>query len=102
MYINKKNYLNYEVRIKKTRNSHVQSGVRDGAYFEKPNSYFGKQDNKRIIDDISQEKYVSPYGGYYSLLRINDLSDDNDMLEFAVIGRQHDVLELCFLGRMKG
>jgi len=27
------------------------------------NSYFGKQDNKRIIDDISQEKYVSPYGG---------------------------------------
>lgn len=66
------------------------------------NSYFGKQDNKRIIDDISQEKYVSPYGGYYSLLRINDLADDNDMLEFAVIGRQHDVLELCFLGRMKG
>lgn len=65
-------------------------------------SYFGKQDNKRIIDDISQEKYVSPYGGYYSLLRINDLADDNDMLEFAVIGRQHDVLELCFLGRMKG
>lgn len=54
------------------------------------NSYFGKQDNKRIIDDISQEKYVSPYGGYYSLLRINDLADDNDMLEFAVIGRQHD------------
>lgn len=41
-------------------------------------------------------------GGYYSLLRINDLADDNDMLEFAVIGRQHDVLELCFLGRMKG
>lgn len=39
------------------------------------NSYFGKQDNKRIIDDISQEKYVSPYGGYYSLLRINDLAD---------------------------
>lgn len=29
-------------------------------------------------------------------------ADDNDMLEFAVIGRQHDVLELCFLGRMKG
>ena len=54
------------------------------------------------MDDISQEKYVSPYGGYYSLLRINDLADDNDMLEFAVIGRQHDVLELCFLGRMKG
>ena len=46
--------------------------------FKSLNSYFGKQDNKRIMDDISQEKYVSPYGGYYSLLRINDLADDND------------------------
>jgi len=49
------------------------------------NFYFGKQDNKRIMDDISQEKYVSPYGGYYSLLRINDLADENAMLEFSVI-----------------
>lgn len=47
------------------------------------NSYFGKQDNKRIIDDISQEKYVSPDGGYYSLLKINGLADDK------VIGWQH-------------
>lgn len=102
MYINKKNYLNYEVRIKKTRNSHVSPKYVTEHILKSLNSYFGKQDNKRIIDDISQEKYVSPYGGYYSLLRINDLAEDNDMLEFAVIGRQHDVLELCFLGRMKG
>lgn len=66
------------------------------------NSYFGKQDNKRIMDDISQEKYVSPYGGYYSLLRINDLADENAMLEFSVIDWYQDVFELCFLGRMKG
>ena len=59
------------------------------------NSYFGKQDNKRIMDDISQEKYVSPYGGYYSLLRINDLADDNDMLEFAVIDVYKRQLLLC-------
>lgn len=66
------------------------------------NFYFGKQDNKRIMDDISQEYYIDPYGVHYPLLRINDLADENAMLEFAVIGRQHDVLELCFLGRMKG
>lgn len=66
------------------------------------NPYFGKQDNKRIIDDISQEKYVRPYGGYYSLLRINDLADENAMLEFSVIDWYQDVFELCFLGRMKG
>lgn len=66
------------------------------------NSYFGKQDNKRIIDDISQEKYVSPYGVHYPLLRINDLADENAMLEFSVIDWYQDVFELCFLGRMKG
>lgn len=85
MYINKKNYLNYEVRIKKTRNSHVQSGVRDRTHFESLNFYFGKQDNKRIMDDISQEYYIDPYGVHYPLLRINDLADENAMLEFSVI-----------------
>jgi hypothetical protein len=65
-------------------------------------SYFGKCDDERIIDDISQKEYVSRTGEDYPLLRINDLLDDNAMLEFAVIGQQYDVLKLSFLGRMKG
>lgn len=65
-------------------------------------SYFGKCDDERIIDDISQEGYVSRTGEDYPLLSINDLLDDNAMLEFAVIGQQYDVLKLSFLGRMKG
>ena len=66
------------------------------------NFYFGKQDNKRIMDDISQEYYIGPYGVHYPLLRINDLADENAMLEFSVIDWYQDVFELCFLGRMKG
>lgn len=62
-------------------------------------SYFGKCDDERIIDDISQEGYASRTGEDYPLLRINDLLDDNAMLEFAVIGQQYDVLKLSFLGR---
>lgn len=65
-------------------------------------SYFGKCDDERIIDDISQEGYVIRAGEDYPLLRINDLLDNNAMLEFAVIGQQYDVLKLSFLGRMKG
>jgi hypothetical protein len=65
-------------------------------------SYFGKCDDERIIDDISQEGYVNRAGEDYPLLRINDLLDNNAMLEFAVIGQQYDVLKLSFLGRMKG
>lgn len=38
----------------------------------------------------------------YPILRINDMADENCMLEFAIIGRQYDVLRLAFLGRMKG
>ena len=45
---------------------------------------------------------VTCTGEDYPLLRINDLTDDNAMLEFAVIGQQYDVLKLSFLGRMKG
>lgn len=69
---------------------------------ESLNFYFGKQDNKRIMDDISQEYYIGPYGVHYPLLRINDLADENAMLEFSVIDWYQDVFELCFLGRMKG
>lgn len=60
------------------------------------NFYFGKQDNKRIMDDISQEYYIDPYGVHYPLLRINDLADENAMLEFSVIDWYQDVFELCF------
>ena len=55
------------------------------------NFYFGKQDNKRIMDDISQEYYIDPYGVHYPLLRINDLADENAMLEFSVIDWYQDV-----------
>ncbi len=65
-------------------------------------SYFGNTSDEHITDDISQEGYVSRAGEDYPLLRINDLSDNNAMLEFAVIGQQYDVLKLSFLGRMKG
>nr|DAL48477.1 MAG TPA_asm: hypothetical protein [Caudoviricetes sp.] len=65
-------------------------------------SYFGNSNDERITDDISQERYATQTGESYPLLRINDLSDDNAMLEFAVIGQQYDVLKLSFLGRMKG
>jgi|Cm1ome_3_1110798.scaffolds.fasta_scaffold05918_3 hypothetical protein len=64
--------------------------------------YFGKCGNERIKNDISQEGYISRTGENYPLLRINDLTDDNAMLEFAVIGEKYDVLNLSFLGRMKG
>lgn len=64
--------------------------------------YFGKCDDERIKDDISQDGYISRTGENYPLLRINDLADDNAMLEFAVIGGKYDVLNLSFLGRMKG
>lgn len=41
-------------------------------------------------------------GEDYPILKVNDLSDDNAMLEFAVIGLECDILKLSFLGRIKG
>lgn len=73
--------------------------VQHWVFISSLDSYFGKCDDERIIDDISQEGYVSRTGEDYPLLRINDLLDDNAMLEFAVIGQQYDVLKLSFLGR---
>lgn len=35
-YCREKDAMNYEVRIKKTRNSYVESGLRDRTHFEKP------------------------------------------------------------------
>lgn len=55
-----------------------------------------------VINDISQEGYVTSTGEDYPILKVNDLSDDNAMLEFAVIGLECDILKLSFLGRIKG
>lgn len=64
--------------------------------------YFGNTNDDRIIDDISQEGYVTSTGEDYPVLRINDTADDNAMLEFMVLSQTYDVLILSFLGRMKG
>lgn len=45
---------------------------------------------------------VTSTGEDYPILKVNDLSDDNAMLEFAVIGLECDILKLSFLGRIKG
>ena len=65
-------------------------------------SYFGNTSDEHITDDISQEGYVTSTGEDYPILKVNDLSDDNAMLEFAVIGLECDILKLSFLGRIKG
>lgn len=59
-------------------------------------SLFGEDYRKRVLH---RQEYDSPCWVVWD--KKNGKSD-NAMLEFAVIGRQHDVLELCFLGRMKG
>ena len=63
-------------------------------------SYFGNTSDEHITDDISQEGYVTSTGEDYPILKVNDLSDDNAMLEFAVIGLECDILKLSFLGRI--
>lgn len=65
-------------------------------------SYFGNTNDDRIIDDISQEGYVSKTGEDYPVLMINDVADYNSMLEFVVLRQTYDVLNLSFLGRKKG
>lgn len=57
---------------------------------------------KEAHNGISQEGYVTSTGEDYPILKVNDLSDDNAMLEFAVIGLECDILKLSFLGRIKG
>lgn len=37
----------------------------------------------------------------FTAIRVNDISDNNCMLEFAVMGQMYDVLKLSFLGRAK-
>lgn len=66
------------------------------------NKYFGNNDDDRIYSDIEPDWYVTDYGNKYPLLRINDVANSNAMLEFAVIGQMYDVLNLSYVGRMKG
>lgn len=65
-------------------------------------SYFGNTNDDRIIEDISQEGFATKTGEDYPVLRINDISDNNAMLEFVVLRQTYDVLNLSFLGRIKG
>lgn len=55
-----------------------------------------------IISSIELDAYQTQSGESYAVLRVNDVSDDNAIIEFAVVGQQYDVLKLSFLGRMKG
>ena len=65
-------------------------------------SFFRKSNDECIISSVELDTYQTESGESYAVLRVNDLADDNAMLEFAVIGKEFDVLKLAFLGRMKG
>ena len=58
----------------------------------------------RMVDEDAMNDYwvINTIEYKYPILRINDLADSNAMVEFAVVGRQFDVLKLAFMGRMKG
>lgn len=64
--------------------------------------FFANNDNDCFIKSVELDTYQAESGESYTVLRVNDIADDNAMLEFAVIGQQFDVLKLAFLGRMKG
>ena len=66
------------------------------------NKYFKSNDDDRIYSDIEPDGYVTDYGNKYPLLRINDVANSDAMLEFAVMGQMYDVLNLSYVGRMKG
>lgn len=65
------------------------------------NQYF-KMSNERILLDIEPNGIVTSAGKQYPLLRINDVANSDAMLEFAVVGQMYDVLNLSYVGRMKG
>lgn len=65
-------------------------------------TYFAHANNQQVTEDISQERYAANSGNSFPLLRINDMADDNCMVEFAVISKKYDVLQLAYIGRMKG
>lgn len=55
-----------------------------------------------MLNNIRPGGYVTDYGNKYPLLRINDVANSDAMLEFAVMGQMYDVLNLSYVGRMKG
>lgn len=63
-------------------------------------SYFSTYDDSDITETLEDADTIDNLN--YPILRINDVSDDNCMLEFAVLGQTYDVIRLSFLGRMKG
>lgn len=55
------------------------------------------------LDDISN--FVdgeTTQNGKYILLRINDISDADAMLEFAILAEADEIFYLAFIGRFKG
>lgn len=56
-----------------------------------------------VDEDALNDYWVLTVPGEpFPILRINDMADDNCMVEFAVINKQYDVLQLAYIGRMKG
>lgn len=68
------------------------------------NNYFSVTDDYEITGQIETGETYTCNGSEieYPVLIINDVSDVDSMLEFAIVGQQYDVLKLSFLGRMKG
>lgn len=66
------------------------------------NKYFENNDDERIYSDIEPDGYITDFGDKYPLLRINDVVNSDAMLEFAVVCQVYDVLDLSYVGRMKG
>ena len=76
--------------------------IKVNGLFNGKKKYFENSDNDRIYSDIEPDGYVTDYGNKYPLLRINDVANSDAMLEFAVMGQMYDVLNLSYVGRMKG
>lgn len=55
-----------------------------------------------ICDCDSGISYIETKNGNYEILRINDVSDEDDMLEFAWLDTKYDLAKLAFIGRVKG
>lgn len=65
-------------------------------------AYFANNDDEQIYTDIDTMGYYTETGNVYPLLRINDVANENAMLEFVIIGQMYDVLNLSYVGRLKG
>lgn len=54
----------------------------------------------RTVDEDAISDYwrIDTSEGKYPILAINDIAYETHTLEFAIIGRQYDVLKLAFIG----